>query len=74
MNVAANNDSCLLAEQRIWDISVQVSSSIQRPRERNALYGPLKNKKKRSIQVLGFEKDQSDLSYFLKFSQLWVSS
>ena len=32
MNVTEkNNDSCLLAEQRIWGISVQVSTSIQKP-------------------------------------------
>lgn len=31
MNVTANSsDSCLLTEQRIWGISEQVSSSIQR--------------------------------------------
>lgn len=71
MNVTANNnESCLLAEQRIWGISVQVSSSIQRPEKETLCVSP----EERSVQIFGFEKDQSALSYFLKFSQLLVSS
>lgn len=72
MNVtASNNDSCLLAEQRIWGISVQVSSSIQKTEKETLCMSPAK---KRSIQAFYFEKDQNALSYFLKFSQLLVSS
>lgn len=43
MNVtASNNDSRLLAEQRIWGISVQVSRSIQRPEKETLCMSPEK--------------------------------
>lgn len=71
MTVTANNSSCLLKEQRIWGISVQVSSSIQRPEKE--MFWMFLEKENKSIQVLDFEIDQSSQSYFLKFSQLLVS-
>lgn len=40
MNVTANNDSCLLIQQRIWGISVQVSRSIQRPEKEMLCMSP----------------------------------
>lgn len=46
MNVTANNnDSCLLTEQRIWGISVQVSRSIQRPEKEMLCMSPEKQKR-----------------------------
>lgn len=43
MNVTANNrDSSLLTEQRIWGISVQVSSSVQRPEKEMLCMSPEK--------------------------------